>query len=42
MSRKRISRRKAFAAGLLAGAVVLAVAASQSFAGGASHNSAAA
>src|SRR6476661_4199551 len=42
MSRKRTSRRKAFAAGLLAGAVVLAVAASQSFAGGASHNSAAA
>jgi peptide/nickel transport system substrate-binding protein len=42
MSRKRISRRKAFAAGLLAGAVVLAVAASQSFAGGASHKSAAA
>ena len=42
MSRKRTSRRKAFAAALLAGAVVLAIAASQSFAGGASHKSAAA
>jgi peptide/nickel transport system substrate-binding protein len=42
MSRKRTSRRKAFAAALLAGAVVLAIAASQSFAGGANHKSAAA
>ena len=37
MSRKRTSRRKAFVAALLAGAVVLAVAASQSFAGAASR-----
>src|SRR6266550_2518705 len=42
MSRKRTSRRKAFAAALLAGALVLAIWASQSFAGGASHRSAAA